>query len=63
MRLAKSITDTLQKTEFAPHELDRAYAFVLQNLQSSLAKNELDNLLNKINIWIDEGGSIEFITK
>lgn len=63
MRLAKHITDTLGKTQFSSNELSSAYDYVLQNLRSTLSKEELDSLLGKLRKWIEVGGNIEFVNK
>lgn len=63
IRLAKYITDTLKRANFAPNELISSYEFVMKNMVSVLPKNVLDNLLGKFQKWIKEGGKIEFIQK
>jgi hypothetical protein len=63
IRLAWYITDSLHKTVFAPGELTSAQNYVLGYLSSNLPARELTSLLAKISIWIQEGGSIHFISK
>lgn len=63
LRLAKHITDTYRRTTFHPRELESAYQFVLSNLESTMPKKDLDMLLEKIKMWIEQGGSVNYISK
>ena len=60
IKLARYITDSLHKTSFAPGELQSAHAYVLNYLQSNLPAREIQSLLGKFDIWIQEGGSVHF---
>lgn len=63
IRLAKHITSTLKRSQFAPNELASAYEYVLTNMTSVLPEKELQSLLEKLKKWIWEGGKVEFIQK
>ncbi len=63
IRLALHITNTLGKKIFLPHELDSTYLYVMKNLESTLPKKDLDTLLMKLKVWIEQGGSIDFTEK
>lgn len=63
LRLAKHITTTLHKTEFAPGELSGAYDYIVHNLSSKLSEDELAALLLNFKTWIAEGGKVEFNLK
>lgn len=63
LRLAKHITDTYGRTTFQPRELQSAYQFVISNLESTMPKKDLDILLEKIKMWIEQGGSVNYISK
>ncbi|MBX9809370.1 hypothetical protein K2X92_03215, partial [Candidatus Gracilibacteria bacterium] len=63
LRIAKHITTTLHKTEFAPNELSGAYDYIVHNLSSKLSEDELAALLLNFRTWIQEGGKVEFNSK
>jgi Predicted membrane protein (DUF2339) len=63
IRLALHITRVLGKTVFASDELRWAYQYTLKHLKSSMPQKDLEALLIKINQWIHEGGTVEFIQK
>lgn len=63
LRLSLHITNTLKKMSFHPNELISSYSYVLKNLKSSMPEKDLNLLLEKLKIWIQEGGTIEFVGK
>lgn len=63
LRLAKYISEKMGKITFAPGELARIYDIVVSHIDSRLSPEELSTLLSHIRLWIDQGGSIEFVEK
>lgn len=62
-RVARRISETFEKTDFAPGELSKVYANAVPYVRSSLAKKDLETLLAKLRHWIDGGGSFEIVKK
>ena len=53
----------MKKESFAPGELTQIYSRVVQHLQSNMKQEALNEMLAQISLWIQEGGSVEFIRK
>ena len=63
LRLAQRIIEVKGKNIFAARELQSVYEFVLKNLESTMPKRDLEELLTNIGIWIENWGTIELIKK
>ena len=63
IRLVRYITTLMKKESFAPGELTQIYSRVVQHLQSNMKQEALNEMLAQISLWIQEGGSVEFIRK
>jgi hypothetical protein len=53
----------MNKEIFAPNELSSIFAGVMPHLQSTMPEKDIQSLLTKIELWVHEGGRIEFIYK
>ncbi len=63
IRIARYIATRMNKEIFAPNELSSIFAGVMPHLQSTMPEKDIQSLLTKIELWVHEGGRIEFIYK
>lgn len=63
IRLVRYITNLMKKESFTPGELTQIYNRVVEHLQSNMKQEELNEMLTQISLWVQEGGSIEFLEK
>ncbi len=63
LKIAKLITNTYKKTEFAPWELEKAYKLIESDYKSELSPAQYTKIRTLVKRFVDEGGSIELVKK